>query len=152
MSRPVSRRERFILALQRRVDKVLTRPFRWIYRRTRGRITELYKVKALLLTTTGRKTGKPRTVVLQYFPDGDDMIVAAANDGGAGNPAWFVNLVADPAADVEIGTSKIPVTAHELPVNEANEWWRRILTIAPTYERYERATERRIPIVRLSPR
>jgi deazaflavin-dependent oxidoreductase (nitroreductase family) len=152
VSRPLSRRERVVLALQRRVDKLLTGPFRWIYRRTRGRITELYNVNALLLTTTGRKTGKRRTVVLQYFPDGDAMIVAAANDGGAGNPAWFVNLVADPAADVEIGTSKMAVAAHELPADEANEWWRRILEIAPTYERYERATERRIPIVRLSTR
>jgi deazaflavin-dependent oxidoreductase (nitroreductase family) len=151
MNVSLSRRERVVLDLQRHVDRLLTRPFGWIYRRTHGRITELYKVDALLLTTTGRKTGKPRTVVLQYFPDGRDMIVAAANDGGRGNPAWFANLTANAAAQVELGPSTIRVTARELPDGEAREWWHRILAIAPTYERYARATSRRIPIVRLSP-
>jgi deazaflavin-dependent oxidoreductase (nitroreductase family) len=151
MTASLTRREGVVLSLQRTVDKLLTRPFRWIYRRTHGRITDLYKVNALLLTTTGRRTGKPRTVVLQYFPDGRDLIVAAANDGGRGNPAWFVNLVEHPTAMVEVGSKHIAVTAKELNLDEAHDWWARILAVAPTYERYARATARRIPIVRLSP-
>jgi deazaflavin-dependent oxidoreductase (nitroreductase family) len=145
----LTRRERLVLALQRTTDKLLTRPFGWIYRRTHGRIAELYGVRALLLTTAGRRTGRPRTVVLQYFLDGQDMIVAAANDGGRTDPAWFHNLSADPRAVVEVGTTRSEVVAEVLAEDEAREWWARILQVAPTYERYERATSRRIPIVRL---
>jgi deazaflavin-dependent oxidoreductase (nitroreductase family) len=120
-------------------------------RRTRGGITRSFKVDALLLTTRGRRSGKERTVVLQFFPDGDAMVLAAANDGGASHPGWYFNLRADPAASVEVMGRKIAVRAEELPPEDAAEWWRRILLRDPTYERYARATSRSIPIIRLVP-
>jgi deazaflavin-dependent oxidoreductase (nitroreductase family) len=108
-------------------------------------------VNALLLTTMGRRTGRERTVVLQYFPDGDAMIVAAANDGGSTDPAWYLNLLGAPAATVEVRGTRIPVIARELKEDEGAAWWDRILLAAPDYERYARATTRRFPIVRLTP-
>jgi deazaflavin-dependent oxidoreductase (nitroreductase family) len=60
-------------------------------RRTKSSITARYKVKALVLTTIGRKSGRQRHVVLQYFTEGDSMIVVATNDGGATHPAWYLN-------------------------------------------------------------
>lgn len=149
--RGLSRTERLGLFLGRGLDKRLTPLGRWLYRRTKGGITRPWKVDALLLTTRGRRSGRERTVVLQFFRDGDDMILAAANDGGASHPGWYYNLVADPAARVEVMGRTIAVRAEELPPDEAAQWWTRILVRAPSYERYARATRRQIPIMRLVP-
>jgi deazaflavin-dependent oxidoreductase (nitroreductase family) len=90
-------------------------------------------------------------VVLQYFPDGDAMIVAATNDGGPTHPAWYLNLRAHPDVHVEVAGTRRPVRAEELPPDEATEWWQRILRRDPTYERYGRAARRGFPIIRLVP-
>lgn len=148
---PLTSRERVALALHRELDHRLSPLGVWAMRRTRGSLANPWGVNALLLTTTGRRTGRARTVVLQYFPDGACMIVAAANDGGAADPSWYRNLLDDPAATADVRGTRVPVSARELPDDEAGAWWQRILRVAPDYERYARATSRRIPIVRLSP-
>jgi deazaflavin-dependent oxidoreductase (nitroreductase family) len=108
-------------------------------------------VDALLLTTRGRRSGRERTVVLQYFRDGDSMVLAAANDGGASHPGWYHNLRSEPAARVEVMGRALAVRAVVLPPDEAAAFWPRILARDPTYERYRRATDRSIPVVRLVP-
>jgi deazaflavin-dependent oxidoreductase (nitroreductase family) len=123
----------------------------WAYRRTKGRITRPWKVDALLLTTRGRRSGKERTVVLQFFPDGEAMVIAAANDGASSHPGWCFNLVADPVARVEVMGRTLAVRAVELPPDEAADWWQRIVRRAPNYEQYTRATTRTFPIFRLVP-
>ena len=147
----VSRRERIGLAIHRGLDRWLSPLGVWVMRRTKGGVARPWKVDALLLTTRGRRSGRERTVVLQYFPDGDAMIVAAANDGGAAHPGWYFNLTAEPAARVEVMGRTIPVRAEELPPDEAATWWGRILERSPDYERYARATMRTFPIIRLVP-
>jgi len=122
-----------------------------VFRRTKGGITERWHVDALVLTTTGRRSGKPRTTVLRYFPDGDAMIVAAANDGGPRDPAWYHNLVACPDARVEIMGRSVEVLAEVLPPDSADAWWERIVAISPEYDRFRRARSRAIPILRLMP-
>jgi F420H(2)-dependent quinone reductase len=147
----LSRKERVGLFLHRGLDRRLS-PFGvWVFRRTKGGIARPWKVNALLLTTCGRRSGRERTVVLQYFPDGEEIILAAANDGGTSHPGWYFNLMADPRARVEIDGVTRHVFASQLPDAEAAEWWHRILQASPEYERYARATSRRIPIMRLSP-
>lgn len=154
----LSRRERLALLLHRESDKRLTPLGVWVMRRTKGgiahgRLMRLIgaprELHVLLLTTRGRRTGKERTVVLQYFPDGDAMVVAAANDGGSSHPGWYLNLRADADAQVEIGDRTMRVRAEELPPKVAADWWQRILRLDPSYARYQRATERTIPILRL---
>jgi deazaflavin-dependent oxidoreductase (nitroreductase family) len=147
----LGRRERIGLAIHRGLDKWLTPLGVWVMRRTRGGVARPWKVDALLLTTRGRRSGRERTVVLQYFPDGDAMIVAAANDGGASHPGWYFNLAAEPAALVEVMGRTIAVRAEELPPDEAAAWWGRILERSPDYERYARAAARTFPIIRLVP-
>jgi deazaflavin-dependent oxidoreductase (nitroreductase family) len=120
-------------------------------RRTKGGIARPWHVDALLLTTRGRRSGRERTVVLQYFPDGDAMIVVAANDGGRSHPGWYHNLAAAPGARVEVMGRTIPVRAEELRDGDAAAWWARILRRDPNYGRYARATDRRFPIMRLVP-
>jgi deazaflavin-dependent oxidoreductase (nitroreductase family) len=150
-ARRLARRERVGLFLGRGLDKRLNPLGVWVLRRTKGGITRPWKVDALLLTTRGRRSGRERTVVLQFFPDGEAMVVAAANDGGASDPGWYFNLKADPTARVEVMGRTIAVRAAELPADEAAAWWQRILHRDPNYERYARATSRTIPIVRLIP-
>ena len=150
-ARSLTRFERARLVVGGGLDKRLTPLAVWLYRRTKGGITRLWKVDALLLTTRGRRSGRQRTVLLQYFPDGDAMILAAANDGGPSHPGWYFNLSADAAARVEVMGRTISVRAEEVPTNEASAWWERILRRAPNYEQYTRATSRAIPIVRLVP-
>jgi deazaflavin-dependent oxidoreductase (nitroreductase family) len=150
-ARSLTRLERARLVIGGGLDKRLTPLAVWLYRRTKGGITRPWKVDALLLTTRGRKSGRQRTVVLQYFPDGEAMILAAANDGGPSHPGWYFNLSADPVARVEVMGRTISVRAEEVPADEAAAWWARILLRAPSYEQYARATSRAIPIVRVAP-
>ena len=148
----ISGRERVALAIHRGLDRWLSPLGVWVYRRTKGGVTGPWKVDALLLTTRGRKSGRERTVVLQFFPEGDAMIVAAANDGGVSHPGWYFNLAAEPAARVEVMGRTIAVRAEELPPDEAAAAWERILRRDPSYERYARAAgERAIPVLRLVP-
>jgi deazaflavin-dependent oxidoreductase (nitroreductase family) len=150
--RGISRKESIALFLHRGLDRWLSPLGVWVYRRTKGGITRPWKVDALLLATRGRRSGKERTVVLQFFPDGDAMIVAAANDGGTTHPGWYFNLKAEPTARVEVMGRAIAVRAEELPANEATAWWQRILRRDPSYERYARAAGgRTIPVLRLVP-
>jgi deazaflavin-dependent oxidoreductase (nitroreductase family) len=151
IERPLSRWERFTLSLHRGLDRHLSPVGVWIMRRMAGRLTRAYKVNALLLTTRGRRSGRERTVVLQYFPDGDGMIVVAANDGGQRYPGWYFNLVADAAGRVEVAGRLLEVRAQELKGADAADWWRRIVEVSPSYERYRRATNRPFPIIRLVP-
>jgi deazaflavin-dependent oxidoreductase (nitroreductase family) len=149
--RGLSRRERIGLWLHRTLDRRLSRLGVAVMRRTRGSVAERWKVDALVLTTRGRRSGRERPVVLQWFRDDDSMIVVAANDGGAAHPAWYLNLRAEPAARVEVRGATIPVRAEELGGDEAATWWTRICERSPDYERYRRATDRPFPIVRLVP-
>lgn len=150
-ARPISRKERVGLVIQRGLDRWLS-PFGvWIYRRTNGAIAAPWKKDVLLLTTTGRRSGRPRTVVLQFFRDGETMVLAAANDGGRSHPGWYFNLESQPLASVEVNTRRIGVRAEMLPPEEVATWWPRIVRRDPAYVRYASATRRRIPIVRLVP-
>lgn len=150
-SRGLSRVERLQLLIHRQLDRWLT-PFGvWVMRRTRGSVADRFKVHAFVLTTVGRKSGRTRNVVLQYFPDGDAFVVVATNDGGRTHPAWYLNLAAAGRARVEVEGARIEVTATELEGDAAARWWTRILELAPEYERYTRAAGRSFPIIRLMP-
>ena len=147
----VSTKERTGLLIHRELDKRLSALGVALYRLTRGAITRPWKVDALLLTTHGRRSGKDRTVLLQFFHDGDDLVLAAANGGGSSNPGWFYNLQATPEARVEVMDDTLAVHAEELSADEAAAFWPRLLRRAPDYERYLRATRRPIPLIRLVP-
>jgi deazaflavin-dependent oxidoreductase (nitroreductase family) len=108
-------------------------------------------VNALVLTTRGRRTGRERTVLLAYFPQGEHFVVVAANGGQPRHPAWYLNLRATPAARVEVGNRTLLVSAEELSASEAATFWPEVVRALPGYARYRRATSRTIPLVRLVP-
>jgi deazaflavin-dependent oxidoreductase (nitroreductase family) len=143
--------DRLALFLERRLDRALGGLFVRLYRLTRGGITHLYRVHALVLTTRGRRTGRERAVVLAYFPQGERFVVVAANGGRARHPAWYLNLRATPTARVELGDRTLAVRAEELSGAEAAAFWPEVVRTLPGYARYPRATSRTIPLVRLVP-
>ncbi len=122
-----------------------------LYRLTGGRIVRLAKADVLLLTTRGRRSGKARTVLLQFFRDGANLVIVAANSGRSSHPDWFYNLKTTPAAQVQVMDSILQVHAEELSAEEATAFWPYILRVAPANARYQKATSRPIPLVRLVP-
>ena len=143
--------ERIKTRIEHLVDTRSARLGAGLLRLTKGRIARLWRRQVLVLTTRGRKSGKERTVPLQYFPDGEAMVVVAANSGLPSPPGWYFNLTADPRAWVEIGGRRLAVRAEELSAEEAAAFWPRVLRAAPDYARYPRRTSRRIPLLRLVP-
>ena len=137
--------------IENAVDRHSVRLGAWLLRRTHGRFVRLWRRRALVLTTTGRKTGLPRTVVVQYFPEGRNMIVVAANSGMPTHPAWYLNLTDRPEARVEVDGRTLAVRAEELSADDAAAWWPRVLETAPDYARFPARTGRRLPLLRLVP-
>jgi len=105
----------------------------------------------LLLTTTGRRSGKPRTTPLTFFRDGNDLVVIASNGGSDRAPDWWLNLLHDPRAVVEIGVDELQVTARAAPAEQQERLWVEITATYAGYARYQEKTARRIPVVLLTP-
>ena len=104
-----------------------------------------------LLTTTGRRSGRPRTVPLVYAPDGDDLVVVASRGGMGTHPAWYLNLVADPGATVQVGGSTMRVRARDATEAERERLWPTLTAAYPHFDAYQLRTSRSIPVVILSP-
>lgn len=103
-----------------------------------------------VLTTTGRKSRRTRAVPLLYLKDGPHLVVVASQGGAPEHPAWYLNLQAEPRAEVEIGRCRFAVVAQRVDDSEKARLWPRLLAMHPAYETYQRRTERSIPVVRLS--
>lgn len=104
----------------------------------------------LLLTSTGRKSGQPRINPLAYFALDDRIIIVGSKAGSDTNPDWVHNLRADPHAHIEVGTDSYDVTARELPADERDAVFERIVAAAPGFGEYQAKTERVIPLFELS--
>lgn len=133
--------------LASKVDPVL---FRW----SKGRFTSTGKptLPMLALTTTGARSGQPRTVQLAYHRDGDDLLVVASAMGQAKHPAWRYNLDAHPEVMVLVRGEEYPATATVLTPEEKAARWDAIATTIPQMRVYERRTDRAIRVYRLSRR
>jgi deazaflavin-dependent oxidoreductase (nitroreductase family) len=127
---------------------------RWLFRRSAGRWTVLGRgeLPCLLLTTTGRRSGEPRTTPLLYAPDGDGYVVVGSNWGQQHHPAWSGNLLTNPEASVKVGADTVPVRATLATGAERERLWAMLLTLWPAYETYvERAGGRGLRVFRLEP-
>lgn len=126
---------------------------RVLYRLSGGRIGgHIWGLRIVLLTTTGRRTGKKRTVPLCSFPAGDDLVVIGSYGGLDQPPAWWLNLQANPHADVVAGRGTRAVTARNAASGERALLWAEVTARAPGYLEYERRTTREIPVVILQRR
>lgn len=123
-----------------------------LYRATGGLIGEnLIGIHMLLLTTTGRKTGKQRTLPLAYVEDRGDFVVVASNGGAERPPAWWLNLQSAETAAIQVRGDRMRVRWSLAPEEEKMEHWRMLQAAVPAYRRYRLVTDREIPIVRLRP-
>jgi deazaflavin-dependent oxidoreductase (nitroreductase family) len=123
------------------------------YRETNGEHGYLWNgATALLLTTTGRKSGQPRTSPLIFAQDGDDYLVVASMGGAPQHPQWYLNLTANPEAEVQVKGDVIPVTARTASDDEKPRLWKIVTEQWPNYDVYQTRTDRVIPLVVLSPR
>ena len=104
----------------------------------------------LLLTTTGRKSGQRRTVPVSYFEEGSTLFVIASNAGRENHPAWYLNLVANPNAEIEIKRSRRPVTARVATPQE-REHLLAYVAIQNPRRNEQIPTTRQIPVVILEP-
>ena len=123
-----------------------------VYRLTGGLIgRRLVHNDMLLLTTLGRKTGRPHTVPLLYLRDGQDLVVVASWGGRPNHPHWYANLEAQPEAVVQVLRNRRPVVAEPLDGVERERWWPVIVDAYQGYADYQARTDRPIPVVRLRP-
>jgi deazaflavin-dependent oxidoreductase (nitroreductase family) len=124
-----------------------------LYRASGGRLMgKVGKAPVLLLTTTGRKSGEPRTAPVLYLADGERLIVIGSNAGNASAPAWSLNLKANPDAEVEVGRARRRVRARVAAGEERVELWRKANQQYAGFDDYESKTSRDIALFVLEPR
>jgi deazaflavin-dependent oxidoreductase (nitroreductase family) len=120
---------------------------RLVGRLTSGRVLALGIVPSLLLTTTGRRSGRPRTTPLTYAMDGDSFVVIGSNWGRPHQPAWALNLLDNPHATVRLAGREVPVRARRVVGAERERLFPLLLRLWPAYATYvERAAAREIPV------
>jgi deazaflavin-dependent oxidoreductase (nitroreductase family) len=124
-----------------------------LYRASGGRIGgKVGRAPVCLLTTTGRKSGEPRTAPILYLADGDNVVLINTNAGNAKIPAWSLNLKANPEAEVELGRRRLPVRARIAEGEERAELWRRHMEQYEGWDFYESQLDREVGVFVLEPR
>ncbi len=145
-------RSAFRPRLRRWTIRSLSKAHLAVHRVSRGRVLgSVAGMPVLLLTTTGRRSGRARTTPLTFFRDGTDLVVIASNGGADRPPDWSLNLQQNPRAVVEVGTDKLVVTARTASRHERERLWIVITATYAGYARYQERTTRGIPVVLLTP-
>ena len=142
-----------------RIIKVMSRVNTRLYRLTGGRLGSKWRIGAgfkkpvpiCLLTTTGRKSGQPRTVPLCFLQDGPDIVFVASQGGLPSNPQWFGNIRANPAVEIEIGKQRAAYRARKATNAERTRLWPRLIELYADYDSYQAWTDREIPVVICEP-
>lgn len=107
--------------------------------------------RLLLLTTTGRKSQRKRTVPVLYMRDGGNYVVVASNTGSDKYPGWYFNCTGNSAAHIQIGRTKVAVVAEEPSTGERERLWAAWLKENPRYQGQQEKTARTFPLVILKP-
>jgi deazaflavin-dependent oxidoreductase (nitroreductase family) len=124
-----------------------------LYRASGGRLFgRLDRAPVLLLTTVGRRSGRPRTAPVVYLADGERLIVIGSNAGHTKAPAWSLNLEANPDAEVELGSDRRKVRARVAAGEERAELWRKVNDMYSGFDDYSARTTREIRLFVLEPR
>jgi len=105
------------------------------------------KVPTLLLTTTGRKSGRSLTLPLIFGQSGPDYVVIASKGGAPNHPSWYTNLEANPDVQVQVKGDKFRARAHTASGAQRAQLWKAMVQIYAPYEEYQKKTQREIPVV-----
>ncbi|GAA3029246.1 hypothetical protein Aglo01_35590 [Actinokineospora globicatena] len=140
------------------LDHAVDSQWDWVAKHTRTYITSggtkghlSQGVHTLVLATTGRRTGTARRNCLIYGTSGDDYVVVASKGGADKDPAWLLNLTADPSVGVQVGTQRFTAHARVATPAERETLWPQMAAIFPLYNTYAKKTTRKIPVVILTP-
>ena len=132
--------------------KLFSRLHVLLYRMSGGRIGGRFKAApVLLLTTTGRKSGKRRTTPLLYGEDAGRYVIVASVGGAPKHPAWYLNLRNNADATIQVGGRTLGVRAETATPEERGRLWPLMTRIYAPYDDYQAKTSREIPIVILTP-
>jgi deazaflavin-dependent oxidoreductase (nitroreductase family) len=142
-----------------RIIKVMSRVNIQLYRLTGGRIGKNWRIGAgfkkpvpiCLLTTTGRKSGQPRTVPLCFLQDGPNVVLVASQGGLPTNPQWYGNIRANPAVEIEIGKKHAGYRARRANSAERTRLWPLLVELYADFDSYQSWTDRQIPVVICEP-
>jgi deazaflavin-dependent oxidoreductase (nitroreductase family) len=119
-----------------------------VYRETGGEQGYEWRgATILLLSTTGRESGAERTTPLIFRDDSDRWVVVGSKGGAPDHPDWYKNLQANPDATIQVKSERIPVRARTAEGEERARLWRRMAEVWPSYDDYQRRTDREIPVV-----
>jgi F420H(2)-dependent quinone reductase len=145
-------RGRRIKESDRRLIRVFIGAHRRILARSGGRILgRMGGHPLLVLTTTGQRTGQPRSTPVIGIRNGGNWLVVASNGGAATQPLWLRNIAASPQVTVRRGKRAEPFHAQILPDPERAEWWPKLVRAYPSYARMQAKTDRELPVVLLTP-
>jgi deazaflavin-dependent oxidoreductase (nitroreductase family) len=134
------------------VAKFITGIHESLYRLTGGGLGgRVAGMPVLLLTTTGRKSGQPRTTPLTYFELDGNVVIVASYGGDDRHPQWYQNLVHNPSVTIERGRGKEQLVARTASAEEKKKWWPTITSTYSGYAGYQRRTQRDIPVVAMTP-
>jgi len=119
------------------------------YRETGGEVGHIWKEGStvLLLTTTGRKSGEPRTTPLIYAQNGDDYVIVASKGGAPEHPGWYENLSKNPDVELQVLDDVFPARARTAEGDERERLWAKANEVWPHYAEYQEKTDREIPVV-----
>ncbi|SFO88561.1 proline iminopeptidase [Amycolatopsis arida] len=119
------------------------------YEETNGEVGHIWERGApcLILTTKGRKTGEDRKFPLIYQEHDGSYVVVASKGGDPNHPGWYLNLLANPEAQIQVGPGRFTVRARTASTEEKAELWPRMVEVWPDYDEYQRKTDRDIPVV-----
>jgi deazaflavin-dependent oxidoreductase (nitroreductase family) len=119
------------------------------YRETNGEVGHIWREGStiLLLTTTGRTSGEPRTMPLIYAQDGDRYVIVASKGGAPAHPDWYLNLQKDPHVELQLLDEVFPARARTAEGEERARLWQLVNQQWPDYDSYQTKTEREIPVV-----
>lgn len=119
-----------------------------VYKVSGGRMgARMGWIDVALVETTGRKTGKKRTIPIACYPHKDSIAVSASNSGSDKHPAWYLNMVANPAVSVRLGKEQFEAYAEVVPDEEREALWQQIVDNNKHQGEYLDKTTRKIPLV-----
>ena len=142
---------------QEKLFNLVTKPYSqlntWLYRLTGGKVGGRWShgEPIMLLTYTGRKSGKRFTKPLVYMRDGDTLVTVASKAGVSKHPVWYLNLRDNPECEVETGREKRRMRARIATAQERERYWPRLVKMNPDFETYKARTTREFPILLLTP-
>jgi proline iminopeptidase len=119
------------------------------YRETGGEVGHIWREGStiLLLTTTGRTSGEPRTTPLIYAADGDNYVIVASKGGAPEHPGWYRNLQQTPEVELQVLDEVFPARARTAKGEERERLWEKANEVWPHYAEYQTQTDREIPVV-----